>query len=90
MRIPEHVLLRSFGDEVVVLNLETGQYHGVTGAGGRMLEVLADVGDTRQAAVRVAEEYGRPESEVARDLDELCAELARRSLIELDEGAGRT
>ena len=43
VRIPKHVVFRSFGSETVLLNLSTGQYHGLRGTGGRMLEVLAEI-----------------------------------------------
>jgi hypothetical protein len=85
VRIPDHVVFRSFGNETVVLNLSTGQYHGVRGVGGRMLEVLAVTRDLDEVALQIAEEYEYPVEEVSRDLIELCAKLAERSLIELDE-----
>jgi hypothetical protein len=88
VRIPEDVLLRSFGNEMVLLNLRTGQYHGLNETGGRILEVLAEVGDTQDAAARIAAEYGRSLDEVSRDVDELCAALAERSLVKLG-GAGQ-
>jgi len=84
VRIPKHVVFRSFGSETVLLNLATGQYHGVRGTGGRMLELLAETSDFEVAARRVAEEYGHPLDQVERDMRELCAALAERSLIELD------
>jgi hypothetical protein len=85
VRIPDNVVFRSFGTETVLLNLTTGQYHGLKGTGGRMLEVLAETGDVEAAAVQIAEEYGHPVDEVSRDMTELCAALAERALIELEE-----
>ena len=84
VRIPKHVVFRSFGSETVLLNLHTGQYHGLRGAGGRMLEVLAETQDFGAATRQVAAEYGHPVVEVERDMRELCAALAERSLIELE------
>lgn len=84
VRIPKHVVFRSFGSETVLLNLNTGQYHGLRGAGGRMLEVMAVTPDFDAAARQVADEYGQPLAEVERDMRQLCAALAERSLIELE------
>jgi hypothetical protein len=87
VRIPDNVVFRSFGNETVLLNLTTGQYHGVRGVGGRMLEVLAETKDVGEAARQIADEYEYPVEEVSRDMTELCAALAERSLIEVDEHA---
>jgi hypothetical protein len=81
IRLSEDVVYRSFGSETVLLNLKTGQYHGLRGSGGRMLELLAENGDTAQTARMVAEELGHPLDEVQHDLDELCQALVERSLL---------
>jgi hypothetical protein len=85
--VPKHVVFRPFGNEMVVLNLQTGQYHGLNRTGGRMLEVLAEVGDTHEAARRISAEFDHPVGKVSQDIDELCAALAERSLVDVD-GAG--
>ena len=82
VRLSQDVVYRSFGSETVVLNLRTGQYHGLTGSGGRMLELLSETGDVDETARRVAEEFGRPLDEVTRDLAELCDGLRERKLVE--------
>ena len=80
--IPQHVVFRSFVKETVVLNLDTGRYHGLNPVGGRMLEVLKEVGVVRDAAARLAQAYGVPNDEIERDLLDFCDELASRGLIE--------
>ena len=37
--VPQHVVYRRFAAETVVLNLETGTYHGLNATGARMLEL---------------------------------------------------
>lgn len=83
LRIPQQVVYRPFAAETVVLNLETGQYHGLNPTGGRMLEVLEESATARQAAGRLAEEFGVAYEEVERDLVEFCADLLERGLIEV-------
>jgi hypothetical protein len=83
--LPEHVVFRSFAQETVVLNLDTGKYHGLDPVGGRLLEVLPLVGDVREAVARIAEEYSTPLAVVEADVVEFCLALQARGLIKLDE-----
>jgi hypothetical protein len=86
--IPEHVVHRAFPSETVVLNLQTGKYHGLNPVAGRMFEELGRQETVRAAAVAVAEEYGEEPEKVERDLCSLCLGLAERGLISLNGGAG--
>src|SRR4051794_40107552 len=38
--IPEHVVYRTFVSETVVLNLQSGLYHGINASGGRMMDLM--------------------------------------------------
>ena len=40
--VPQHVVYRSFPTETVVLNLNTGKYHGLNATAGRMLDELEE------------------------------------------------
>jgi hypothetical protein len=84
IRIPQHVVYRSLPSETVVLNLQTGRYHGLNPTAGSMLEALERASCVRDAAAAVAEEYAQPQAEVERDMCELCSALLARELIELD------
>lgn len=84
VRLSDHVVYRSFGAETVLLNLDTGQYHGLRGSGGRMLEVLSETPDVDEAAARIAAEFDHPVDDVRRDLLGLCQALAARSLLTVD------
>ena len=82
--IPQHVVFRAFVEETVVLNLESGRYHGLNPTAGRMLELLGELGELDAVAARVADETGAPPSQVADDLREFCSSLAERGLIEVE------
>lgn len=84
VRLPEHVVHRGFAAETVMLNLQTGKYHGLNPTAGRMLEALESEDSVRRAAAVIAREYGQPIDQVERDLCELCADLVERGLIEVD------
>lgn len=85
VRVPQHVVFRTFPSETVVLNLQTGKYHGLNPTAGRMLEALGEADTVRYAAAAAAEEYERPQEDVERDMCELCTALLERNLIEIHE-----
>jgi hypothetical protein len=87
--LPEHVVFRTFDAETVVLNLESGQYHGLNATAGRMLELLGENGSIDATAAAAAAEFGQPVDRIASDLTGLCAELVERGLLEVDRaGSG--
>jgi hypothetical protein len=83
VRIPHHVVYRSYVAETVVLNLETGEYLGLGQTVGRLLEALEGSRTVADAAKRVADECGRPADQVERMCLELCARLAERGLVQI-------
>lgn len=82
-RLPRHVVYRSFVSETVLLNLQTGKYHGVNRTAGRMLEVLDADSDLHVVADRMADEFDQPLDAVRRDLAAFCDDLLERGLIEM-------
>lgn len=82
LRVPDHVVYRSFPGETVALNLNTGQYHGLNPVAGRMIEVLAQSESLAAAAATLADEYEQPRERIETDLRKLCADLVERGLIE--------
>jgi hypothetical protein len=90
LRLPEHVVHRSFVAETVILNLQTGKYHGLNPMGGHMLEVLGESPDVRSAAEQVASEYDQDPAVVENDFVAFCSDLMERGLVEVatdDAGA---
>jgi hypothetical protein len=86
MRLPQHVVYRTFVKETVILNLQTGKYHGLNPTGGRMLQMLEKSETAREAATKLADEYGRPVAEIEEDVAAFCADLLDRGLIEMSGG----
>jgi hypothetical protein len=84
VKVPQHVVYRSFPSETVVLNLQTGKYHGLNATAGRMLDALERADCVRDAAATLAAGYGQPQSVIEGDLCQLCASLLERGLIETD------
>lgn len=85
VRVPDHVVYRTFVSETVVLNLKTGQYHGLNPTAGRILEILDDLGRLEAVIPAVAAEFEEPVDRIESDLKHLCTELLARELLELVE-----
>lgn len=84
--VPDHVVYRWFEAETLLLNLNTGQYHGLNPTGGRMLQLLEETeGSVGAAVTRLATEYKVDEAQIAVDMAEFCAQLDERGLIEIDD-----
>ncbi|HET6448465.1 MAG TPA: PqqD family protein [Conexibacter sp.] len=86
VRLPQHVVHRSFAAETVVLNLQTGHYHGLNHSAGLMLEALERCGSVHAAAHEVAAAFEQPLEQIERDLRTFCARLTERGLLEVDDG----
>lgn len=89
IKLPQHVVRRSFPSETVMLNLHTGKYHGLNATAGLMLDELERAACVRDAAVALARRYEQAEDSIESDLCELCRSLLDRGLIEADDGAAR-
>jgi len=84
VKVPQSVVFRSFPTETVVLNLETGRYHGLNPTAGKMLQALTEAPSVREAAAAVAAEYDAPAATIEADICDLCQNLLDRGLIERD------
>jgi hypothetical protein len=86
IKVPHNVVYRSFPSETVVLNLDTGKYHGLNATAGRMLDALERAPCVRDAVAALAESYEQPTEVLEQDVCELCRLLLERGLIEVDGG----
>jgi hypothetical protein len=84
VRVPDHVVYRAFDSETVLLNLDTGQYHGLNQSAGRMFDLLQRTGSPELTIEQVAREFRMPVETVADDFSKLCTELQERGLIEIN------
>jgi hypothetical protein len=81
--VPADVVYREFGDETLLLNLSTGNYHGVNASGARLIALLPETdGDLRLAVERLAAECGVGAGEIAEEMAGFCVQLAERGLLE--------
>jgi hypothetical protein len=88
VRLPQHVVYRSFVAETVVLNLNTGKYHGLNPTAGEMLEALLAAPTVRATLPELASKHGIEPEQIERDLLALIQGLLERGLIEtVDDGS---
>lgn len=80
---PAHVVQRRFAEETVVLNVNTGHYHGLNATGGVMLDVLTTSGTIGAAIVELADRYGRAPRDIEPDVLEFVEQLIERDLLVL-------
>jgi len=73
-------------DEVVVLNHDTGTYHGLTGVGPRIWELLQEPTEVADVVEAVRREFDVDADRCAREVTEFLGAMADASLIEVDDG----
>jgi hypothetical protein len=84
--VPQHVVYRSFPSETVVLNLQTGKYHGLNATAGRMLQELERAASVADAIGALEQIYDQPREVLERDVCGLCRSLLQGGLIEVQGG----
>jgi hypothetical protein len=87
VEVPRHVVYRDFVSETVLLNIETGQYHGLNPTAGRMLQVLDEVTSVATAIEQLAREFEQPVERIEQDLTSLCEGLLSRGLLQVRDPA---
>ena len=81
VRVPEHVLMRSLGDEMVMLNLDAESYYGLNDVGARLMQ-LAETGATLdQIAGQLVGEFEVGREQLERDLRTVAADLIAAGLL---------
>ena len=87
VRLSADVIFRELDGEAVLLDFASGRYFGLNAVGTRVWTLLASGSSVEDAVTAVAAEFEAPRAEVARDVDELIAELVSRGLL-VDDASG--
>lgn len=84
VRVPRNVVHKVFPAETVVLNLDTGLYHGLNTIAGQMLLALERTATVADAATAISRDFPQIDPvRIRQDICTLCRELTARGLIEL-------
>ncbi len=88
VRLSADVIFRELDGEAVLLDFASGRYFGLNAVGTRIWTLLASGASVDVAVAAVAAEFDAPADEVARDVDDLIAELLSRGLLVSDPAPG--
>lgn len=79
--VPKSVMARRVGDEVIVLDLEGGEYFGLPDVAARIWELLLDGNSLVQVAEAITSEYDVNRAAAEDDVLRLVAELSDKGLL---------
>jgi hypothetical protein len=79
--VPEHVLARKTGEEMVLLNLDNEQYYGLDEVGARFFELIEDGTPFGAAVDTLLAEYEVERDRLAVDLSTILGDLQRNGLV---------
>ena len=81
--VPPEVVFRSLAEETVLLNIKTGQYHGVDPVGAQFFEAMREAANVAAACDSLAATFGQPLDVIRSDFTSFADALLQRELIEL-------
>ena len=81
VRVPEQVLMRSLGDEMVMLHLDAESYYGLNEVGTRLMQ-LAETGETiEQITEQLFGEFEVGREQLEHDVRTVAADLIAAGLL---------
>jgi hypothetical protein len=81
LKVPQQVLAREVGTEVVILDLASGTYFGLDPVGARVWQLITAGSTPQEVCAALTEEYEVDRETAERDVGELIGELQRRGLV---------
>lgn len=81
--VPQHVVFRDLAQETVLLNIRSGQYHGIDHIGRRFFEAMREGPDLDAASRTLSEAFGQPVEVIQADLAAFCEQMTANGLVEL-------
>ena len=81
VRISEQVVYKPVGDELVLLDFQSGMYYGLDPIAVRIWELIAAQYPLGEIVETMLAEYDVPRETLEGDIDTLLEELERRGLV---------
>lgn len=81
--LPPHVVMCSFVQETILMDVRTAEYFSLDRLGGAMLRRVLGSGSLAAAAETLVADGSGDFETTAAELDELCEELAALGLLEI-------
>jgi hypothetical protein len=85
--ISPDVVSRTVAGEVLILNLATGDYHGLDPIGSRIWDLIAERRAFGAIAEAIVAEYDVDPERAKSDLARLLGEMAHKGLVRIDDAA---
>lgn len=79
--VPPSVIAKRLGEEMVIVDLGTGNYFSLNATGARIWDALANHQTLDALATDLAEQFDAPRDVIERDALELVSELLQRGLL---------
>jgi hypothetical protein len=84
VRVPDQVLMRQVGDEMVMLDLARENYYGLDPVGARLMQIAESGATLEQISERLLEEFDAAREQVQGDVRRIAAQLIAAGLLEQD------
>lgn len=81
LRVPEHVLMRRIGDEMVMLNLDSEGYYGLNEVGARLMQLVETGATLEQIIEQLSCEFEVEREQLEQDVRALAADLIAAGLL---------
>jgi len=81
VRISDQVIFKPVGDEMVLLDFQSGMYYGLDPVGVRIWQLVAAQQPLGAVVEVMLAEFDVTREELERDVDALVEELERRGLV---------
>ena len=83
------LVFSNVADEVVILDLKSGVYHGLESVGARAWELMSESRPVREVRDRLVDEYDVEPQRCESDLLRLLEELKSHGLVDVHPAPGR-
>lgn len=80
-RIPEGVVAKRVGDEIVIVHLDQGFYYGLDPVGARIWELIESGTAVEEIVETLQAEYDAERERIAADVARLVADLEAHGLL---------
>lgn len=86
IEISKDVIWRELGGEVVMLDLASQQYFGLTGTGSEMWQLIVEHGSSSSVIDRMLARYDVDPARLRADFDQLVNQLAAKGMLRISRG----
>ena len=78
----EHITITEVDNQVVLLDMQEGQYFGVNHIGAKLLNLLQNNFEVEQAILEIADSYKIEYNSVKDDIDSLLKQLLEQKILQ--------